>query len=396
MKPWLLTLLACLCLGCNAYSSSPELLGKIPFEFKDDMIFIKLKVNEEREQRFLFDTGASITLISKTLGDRLGLRNGNPLNNTGAAGHGSMEAFYGNTLSFGDIQIKNLTLMKNSLPMPKSSPVAESFEGAIGYDLLSRFLIKINYDSQELEFYSFGKMDDHHFGRSHDIDLSLSIPEVTATLKANDRMYKGKFLLDTGSQMPLILNSPFAKDNNVRANLTKTVSIIRKAGVSDASSEFVMFKAGNLEIFDDTFQHFPAALSTATSGALSYRNFDGIVGNPILKRYHITFDYSDRKMYFEPNKLYRSDFFENCLGLVFDIKVQAKRMITEYVMLGSPAEKAGFKAGDEIMSINNKPVADYDSEELNDLVSRPGKELQIKYVRGGKSLKTQVVLAKML
>ena len=37
------------------------------------------------------------------------------------------------------------------------------------------------------------------------------------------------------------------------------------------------------------------------SGTLSLNDLDGILGNPILKKFNITFDFRRRKMYWAPN-----------------------------------------------------------------------------------------------
>ena len=77
---------------------------------------------------------------------------------------------------------------------------------------------------------------------------------------------------------------------------TKSISIERKAGVSAVSAEYVIFKGHSLNIFENTFDLIPSALSMASNGALASNGFQGIVGNPVLKRYNAIFDYQNKKM----------------------------------------------------------------------------------------------------
>lgn len=50
------------------------------------------------------------------------------------------------------------------------------------------------------------------------------------------------------------------------------------------------------------FSDCPVRLTQAEAGTLSLHDLDGIVGNPILKMFNITFDYRRKKMYWEPNQ----------------------------------------------------------------------------------------------
>lgn len=59
------------------------------------------------------------------------------------------------------------------------------------------------------------------------------------------------------------------------------------------------------------------------------------------------------------------------------------------VTKGDPADKAGLRYGDRIVSIGGEPVADYDDLRLN-ISMHAGKALRIEYVRDGKPLTTVV------
>lgn len=396
MRVLLISIVAYLTFCCQAETSPPKLIGTIPFQFEDEMIFIKVKVNDGPEKKFLFDTGASVTLISQSLGDELGLKNGSTVGNIGATGNGSMEAFSNNTIAFEDISIAGVTLMKNLLKLPKSSPLSEKFEGAICYDILSRFIVSINYDEKKLELYSFGNIEGDRFGASHSIDLSYNIPSISASLEVNENSYTGDFLLDTGSQMAIILNSPFSRRNNIRGGLTKSISIIKKAGVSEVSSEFIIFRGQRLKVFDQDFGSPPAALSTAKSGALASNGFQGIIGNPVLKRFNMTLDYSNQKIYLIANDLYKKSFAADCTGISFDSKRGDKKLIAEFITAGSSAMEAGLKAGDELVAINGKVVQDFDSEAFFELIRQSGRKLQIEYRRGDENYQVELITKELI
>lgn len=65
-------------------------------------------------------------------------------------------------------------------------------------------------------------------------------------------------------------------------------------------------------------------------------------------------------------------------------------IVINSIETGSPAERAGLKRGDVILSVQGKPIADAD--ELVSIISDSeiGKRLQVEYLRDGKRLSTEV------
>lgn len=71
------------------------------------------------------------------------------------------------------------------------------------------------------------------------------------------------------------------------------------------------------------------------------------------------------------------------VGIAIDQSKQAQGAVVGAVAPGGPAEKAGIRAGDLIVSINRRPVADY-SGMAAVAASKPGDTLEFGIVRGGK------------
>jgi len=71
----------------------------------------------------------------------------------------------------------------------------------------------------------------------------------------------------------------------------------------------------------------------------------------------------------------------------------AKGVVVDDVVAGSPAAKAGLKAGDVIVGFNGSPVASVPSFRLTVSASEAGKEFAVKYWRDGKEQTTNIVPA---
>lgn len=77
---------------------------------------------------------------------------------------------------------------------------------------------------------------------------------------------------------------------------------------------------------------------------------------------------------------------------ILGIDPKLKGALIQGVLPGSPADKAGLKEGDVIVSFNGQPVSNVGSFRLNVAASDIGKPYSLKYFREGKELSTQVTL----
>jgi len=82
------------------------------------------------------------------------------------------------------------------------------------------------------------------------------------------------------------------------------------------------------------------------------------------------------------------------LAQSFGLK-SAKGALVSQVVKGSPAEKAGIKAGDIILEFDGKEVEDWNDLPLMVSMRKPGERVRVKIYRDGKVLDLWVTLAKM-
>jgi serine protease Do len=75
----------------------------------------------------------------------------------------------------------------------------------------------------------------------------------------------------------------------------------------------------------------------------------------------------------------------------FGLDAKVKGVLVADVVKGSPADKAGLKAGDVITSFNNAPVLNLPSFRLTVASSDPGHEFKLAYWRDGKEHTTTIV-----
>lgn len=77
----------------------------------------------------------------------------------------------------------------------------------------------------------------------------------------------------------------------------------------------------------------------------------GLIGNDLLRRFNVTLNYAKKEIHMVPNTHYYSPFDYAYTGL--GIYSTDGKIHVEDVITGSPAEKAGFKVGDIVVSVGS-------------------------------------------
>jgi predicted metalloprotease with PDZ domain len=99
------------------------------------------------------------------------------------------------------------------------------------------------------------------------------------------------------------------------------------------------------------FFKVPTYLYKDDYNVTSYPFAAGLLGNELLRRFNMTINYGQREIHLSPNSHFNEIFDYTYTGLGF--YYVDDKIIVEDVIPGSPADKAGFKVGDEIYSMGN-------------------------------------------
>lgn len=125
-----------------------------------------------------------------------------------------------------------------------------------------------------------------------------------------------------------------------------------KEGV--ASLQYVQFGGMEFRVVPGVFPSDSVRGSTSTAVA-------GHIGLGLLSRFHVIFDYLHDLLYVNPYAGAVSTAFPKDRSGLFLIESQGVYTV-EFVAPESPAEKAGFKTGDTIRNIDQKPVTAYQGQ----------------------------------
>jgi membrane-associated protease RseP (regulator of RpoE activity) len=134
--------------------------------------------------------------------------------------------------------------------------------------------------------------------------------------------------------------------------------------------------------------------STDIKGAMATPGMAGVIGSKVLSRFRVIFDYPGSRMILEPNESFGDPFEFDSFGAHFVLRDGNLELFS--VVPGTPASESGFEPGDRITSVNERPAAEMDLEDLEELFLDPDHEHTITILRGGESKTMNVRTRKLL
>lgn len=296
---------------------------------------------------FILDTGSSgISLDSTTVAYFKLVPEASDRTIRGIAGIKKVGFLYNRSLRFPNLTVDSLNFHVNDYSV-LTSVYGEKIDGIIGYSLLIRYIVKIDYDSLKLDICSKGTIRYPKGGFLFRPILS-TLPVQFARIK-DETTHQARFLHDIGAGVCLMLSQDFVDDS---ALLQKKRKFWPKDGEGiggKISMNLTIVK--ELKLGPYRFRNIPTYIFEDAFNVTSYPYLGGLIGNDILRRFNVIFNYSKRDIHMAPNSHFRDPFDYSYSGIeLYFIDGQIE---IGSVAKGSPAELAGIKESDVLIAVNN-------------------------------------------
>ena len=326
-----------------------KLLSRISFsQLTGGVVILKAQLDNFPDTlNFILDTGSSgISLDSTTVAYFKLQPEASDRTIRGIAGIKKVGFLYNRSLRFPGLVVDSLNFHVNDYSV-LTSVYGEQIDGIIGYSLFSRYILKINYDSLKIDICSKGSIRYPRGGYLFRPILS-TLPVQFARVK-DETSHNARFLHDIGAGVCLMLSQDFVDDSSL---LQKKRKLWPKDGEGiggKISMNVTIVK--ELKLGPYRFRNIPTYIFEDTYNVTSYPYLGGLIGNDILRRFNVIFNYAKRDIHMIPNSHFRDPFDYSYSGMelyfidgVIEIGAVAK---------GSPAELAGLKEGDALIAVNN-------------------------------------------
>jgi hypothetical protein len=218
-------------------------------------------------------------------------------------------------------------------------------DGIIGYSFLRRYIVRIDYDNQEIEIYTPGTFKYPRGGFLLKPNFS-TLPLQTAVIDdGHETMHR--FIFDTGAGLCLLLSRDYVNDSTIFKK-SKKFYPTQAEGLGGKSMMSVAV-AKELRIGPYKFKKVPVHIFEDDYNVTSYPMLGGLIGNDIFRRFNVILNYPEQSIHIKPNSHYGERFDYSYTGLSMYLIDGEIRVID--VMPGSPGDKAGFLPGDVIFSV---------------------------------------------
>jgi len=330
----------------------------LPFELVDDHIVLPVRVNGSEPMNFVLDSGAAASLIleSHNTSD-LPLELGAELTVSGVGtGPDPVARIVSDTrLSLGSAQLEGLSviyLAQSSVPFFDNLDEVY-FDGVIGAPVFERFVVEIDYDQRLIHFSEPGSARARaglarEGWRELPLEIASGVPYLsTRVTAASGHPVDVKLLVDTGYRGPVSL-TPSTHDGI--APPAETFSTIGQGISGDVQIE--VGRTPSLVVGGFTLHEVPVSYSMA--GGESDNSSNGILGNQVLQRFNLMFDYPGQRLLLKPNQRFADPILADRSGLL----VRPHRMgaVVKAVAADSAADQGELQVADIITRFDDEPV----------------------------------------
>lgn len=296
---------------------------------------------------FILDTGSGGISLDSATSAYFGLKP-TPSERTirGIGGIRAVSFLYNQTLRLPGLTVDSLNFHINNYDI-LTAVYGEKIDGIIGYAFLSRYIIKINYDTTQLEVWTRGSL---RYPRGGYLlrPLITTLPVQQARVR-DEATINTRFLYDIGAGLCLMLSTDFVRDSNLLYKRRKLY--VKEAEGVGGKVDMRVTVVKEFKLGPYRFKNVPVYIFDDAYNITSYPYLGGIIGNDLLRRFNTIINYERRDIYLMPNKHF-NDLFDYSYSGIELYYIDGQVLVGD-VADGSPAQRAGVQEGDVVMGINN-------------------------------------------
>ena len=396
---------------CFSQSSPRQIFGfnidngkkKTEFKFENynNLIIVSMVLNDVLPVKFILDTGVKTAILTeRSLSDFLSINYDRKIPLVGTDGSKVIDAYVANnvTLQLPGATSKGqgmLVLAEDYLQLKNYLGV--EVHGILGYELFSRFVVKINYDKTTITLFDPEQYKPKKNLTIIPIDVEDSKPFLTGDVTMiNGKSLSAKLMMDTGASHSILLHTETHESIEIPE---KRIFTTLGRGLGGNIEGFIgRVKKVNMNEYEfrQVIGSFPA--SDVLVNLFKPNNRQGTIGGGLLSKFVVTVDYFNERVYLKKGKGFKKGFEYNMSGIeVKAVGSDLNTFIINELTSESPAEKAGLLPGDVILNINGHNSSNVKLNDINAFFrSKAGRKINLIVLREGSKIKKSFRLEKVI
>jgi len=370
------------------------LLGQteIPFNYTSHIV-LKGVINGSHEARLVLDSGADGLYLDSVYFSETKI----PIVRRQLAtlpGAGSTPQQITVVLDTIRTSFQGIEYIPRFVPLISLKPIlGQDVDGIIGTSFLSNYVAHLDYKNQSLKLIS---PDDFQAPQGWaSIPFELVRNRITVDLElgiSNGLVMTERFQVDLGNGGTVDITSPTASKYGLSEKVGNRLSYLNVSGGVGGEIKGNQFRADYIKLGRFRIEKPVLDYSTDTGGALAKEEIGGLLGNEILDRFHVIFDFPNTRLFLKPNGKV-ADFHSTLTGFSYtNRKDEFGGLLVTGLFENTNAKEVGIRIGDVITHISGSAVTSLEPSVIKKTFESVGSKVVLKILRKGKTLNLSLVL----
>ncbi len=266
--------------------------ASLPLEMLTTRPVIPVRVNGSAPQKFVFDTGSGMCVLSEETARRLGVKaiaHGGQARAVG--GNGRFEIIYGflDKLEIGDVTIRNVPVYIRHFYAATTDASTSTVDGYLGTSAIAKYLTTVDYAKR-----TFALDTKRQSKKEAALIAELPIRSTSSGFLSGEVQLDGiekplNFIIDTGASISVLSDRLAGREELASLKEGLRMRVFGAAGVADDVRTLILPRV----LLGEHSQHSINAAVLDLDSINETAGFEqtGILGGNFLYKYRVTFDF---------------------------------------------------------------------------------------------------------
>lgn len=285
----------------EALVSAPSARWNVPAKLVDDRVIVTAEMGG-RKVNLQLDSGASTVLLNRSVADSLKFASYGKTTQTVAGSYTATRTVVPE-LHVGEGVLRNLSV--TSAPFEEWEDPKTPIAGLLGFDFISGLVLHIDYEHETVEALAPSGFAPPQDAIVLPVRLDDRVPVISVRL---GNTVADHFILDTGADRSMMFSAfaqahPELRDQGLGEQYEEAAPFFNRISGVGGEVKISHLQVPELKLGSAAFPKFLFTVSH-NAAAFESEDFDGLIGQDVLRNFDLYLDYPHLRIYLVPNRRY--------------------------------------------------------------------------------------------